>query len=89
MAYVARHGQNRRTPVKFDRGTLRLDPEPGPLAVDELNLQPPGRLLALQTAHHGLAEQCAVGRLHEIHDVAPDELRGLQPDQRGCRVVGQ
>ena len=89
MTDVARHRQDRRTAVKLDRGTLRLDPEPGTLAVDELYLQPPGRLLALEAARDGLAEQCAVGRLDEIHDVAPHELRGFEADQRGGRVVCQ
>ncbi len=81
VTHVARHRQNRRTPVKFDRGTLRLYPEACARAVYQLYLQPPGHVLPLQAARHGFAEQCAVCRLHEIDDIATDQLCGFQPDE--------
>ncbi len=56
VAHVAGHGQDRRTPVKFDRGTLRLDPESGPRAVDQLYLEASRHVLTFQAPRHGLAE---------------------------------
>ncbi len=89
MAYITRHRQDRRPAAKFDRRTLRLDPQPGTCAVDHLYFQPPRHILPLQAARHGFAKQRPVRGFHEIDDVPSDELRGFQPDQCRCRIVGQ
>ena len=87
MAHVTCHGQNCRASVEFDRGTPRLDPEPGARAVYHLNFEPSRHILPLQAPGHGLAEKRTVGGFDEIDDVSTYELRGFETDQGCCRVV--
>ena len=40
--------------MKLDIGTLRLNPEPGLIAIDQLNLDSPGRVFSGQALCNGL-----------------------------------
>ena len=89
MTDIPRHGKNRRTAVKLDDGALRFDPKAGFVAVDQLYFQSSRYFFMCQVLGHRFAKKRSIGRFHEIGDLTPDQLRGIEPDQTRGRFVGQ
>src|SRR5690606_10245200 len=81
IAHVPRDGQDRLPAAVLDQRGLRLHPEPLLFAVDELDLETLGDVLAGKAPGDVVAEQRAIRRLDQVGDLAALELPGLEPYQ--------